>query len=149
MIIEVVNGPNLNLLGKRETALYGAMSLEEINREVKELSLQLGVEQLIFFQSNSEGGLVDEIQSLAGKADGLLINPGAYGHTSIAMRDAILAVKVPFVEVHLTNIHAREDFRRKTFLSDIAVGVVVGFGADSYLLGLRGLCQWLSARSSG
>ncbi len=144
MIIEVINGPNLNLLGKRETALYGTLGLDEINKEVQSLATELGVKQVVFFQSNSEGDLIDEIQSLPGKADGLVINPGAYGHTSIAMRDALLGVKVPFVEVHLSNIHAREEFRRKTYLSDIAIGVVVGFGADSYLLGLRGLCKRLA-----
>ncbi len=139
MRVLVINGPNLNLLGKREADIYGATSLSEINVALTELGKELGLD-VTAYQSNIEGELVEKIQEcMGGKFDGILINPAAYGHTSIALRDALKAVAVPFVEVHMSNIHAREEFRHKTYLSDCASGVVVGFGVNSYLLGLRGL----------
>jgi 3-dehydroquinate dehydratase-2 len=138
MKILVVHGPNLNLLGIREPAVYGSMTLKEINRMLLELGSELGCE-ISIVQSNCEGTLVDAIQSASGKFDGILINPAAYTHTSVAIRDAISAVAIPTVEVHLSNIHSREDFRAKSFVAPIALGQISGFGADSYLLGLRAL----------
>ncbi len=146
MKILVLNGPNLNLLGARQPELYGAVSLKEIEESLKQLASKLGVE-LEFFQSNSEGELVDKIQSAFGSCQGILINAGAYTHTSIAIRDALLAVKIPFVEVHLSNIFSREQFRHHSYLSDIALGVVCGFGANSYLLGLEALVEYLKEQS--
>jgi len=146
MKILVLNGPNLNLLGSRQPELYGAVSLKEIEESLKQLASKLGVE-LEFFQSNSEGELVDKIQSAFGSCQGILINAGAYTHTSIAIRDALLAVKIPFVEVHLSNIFSREQFRHHSYLSDIALGVVCGFGANSYLLGLEALVEYLKEQS--
>ena len=142
MHIAVVNGPNLNLLGVREPALYGSATLADIEAAVRERARALGVE-IGWLQSNHEGALVEAIQALRGRADGALINAAAYTHTSIAVRDAVLGAGVPFVEVHLTNIWAREEERRKSLLADLAVGVVAGFGARSYLLGLDGLVDWL------
>jgi 3-dehydroquinate dehydratase-2 len=141
----VVNGPNLNLLGSRETSLYGNATLADIESDVKDLASELDCE-VDFFQSNHEGALVDAIQQAPSRGvKGILINPAAYGHTSIALRDALLAVGLPFVEVHLSNIRAREEFRHHTFISDCAAGVVLGFGPQSYLLGLRGLAAKLGA----
>lgn len=144
MKIKVVNGPNMNLLGKREPEKYGGKTLSSINESLRSLAKDLQIETIEFFQSNSEGALVDAIQESCGNVDGILINPGAYGHTSIAIRDAFLATEIPFVEVHLSNIYSREEFRHKSYLSDIASGVVAGFGPESYLLGLRGLHAKLS-----
>ena len=140
MLIEVIHGPNLNLLGTREPGVYGAATMDQINTRLAEEATNLGMEPLRFFQSNSEGELVTQIQTCYhDRVDGIIINPGAYGHTSIALRDALLTTKIPFVEVHISNIYAREEFRRKTYLSDIALGVITGFGANSYVLGLAGL----------
>ena len=139
--VAVVNGPNLNVLGRREPALYGASTLEDIQRVL--LEKFSGRVELSFHQSNSEGGLVDIIQSLEGAADAVVINAAAYTHTSVAVRDALLAVKLPFVEVHLSNVFAREEFRHTSLLADVAVGIVSGFGADSYELGLEGLLRRL------
>ncbi len=142
----VIHGPNLNLLGRREANFYGASSLSEINLALTALGKEVGVD-VICYQSNIEGELVEKIQKCMGsQVDGILINPAAYGHTSIALRDALKAVDLPFVEVHMSNIHAREEFRHKTYLSDFASGVVIGFGADSYLLGLRGLVERLKQK---
>jgi len=138
----VVHGPNLNLLGTREPGTYGADSLDAIETRLRSLAGELGV-ALECFQSNHEGALVDRIQQARGWADGILINPAAYTHTSVALRDALLAVTVPFVEVHLSNVYAREPFRHRSLLADRAAGVVMGFGAESYLLGLRGLVAHL------
>ncbi|GAB6062613.1 type II 3-dehydroquinate dehydratase [Deferrisoma palaeochoriense] len=142
MRVLVVHGPNLNLLGEREPGVYGAGTLEAVNARLGTLAAELGVE-LEFFQSNHEGALVDRIQEARGRAAGILINPAAYTHTSVAIRDALLAVGLPFVEVHLSNVHAREPFRHRSLLADRAVGVVMGFGAESYLMGLRGLVAHL------
>jgi 3-dehydroquinate dehydratase-2 len=138
--IAVINGPNLNLLGTREPALYGTETLADIESHLTDVAKELGVE-LTFSQYNGEGDIVDAVQSLRGKSDGLLINAGAYSHTSLAIRDALAAVKVPFVEVHLTNIFAREPERRRSALADAAVAVVCGFGAYGYELALRGLVR--------
>lgn len=144
MKILVLHGPNLNLLGQREPGVYGSLTLADIEAALEKLAAELDA-KLEFFQSNSEGALVDRIQSALGKVDGIVINPAAYTHTSIAIRDAFLAVKIPFVEVHLSNVHSREDFRRRSYLADAAVGVVAGFGFESYCLGLRGLAARLSS----
>lgn len=136
----VVNGPNLNLLGEREPEQYGALSLSEINTVLKQVAQPEKV-QLDFFQSNSEGELVSALQEARHKVDGILINPAAYTHTSIALRDAIAAVGKPTVEVHLSNIHAREEFRKVSLLAPVCVGQVSGFGAYSYVLGLYGLLE--------
>lgn len=138
MKVAVIHGPNLNLLGQREPSIYGAETLAEVDSALARLAEDLGVE-IEFFQSNGEGALVDHIQEAVGRVDGIVINAGAYTHTSIALRDALVGVGLPFVEVHLSNVHARESFRHRSFLSDRAVGVVAGFGIESYLLGLRGL----------
>ena len=139
MHIAVINGPNLNLLGAREPERYGTSTLAQIEAAVRDRARALGVQQVSWFQSNHEGALVDAVQGLAGSADGALVNAAAYTHTSVALRDALLAVRVPFVEVHLTNVWAREEVRHHSLLADLAVGVVAGFGADSYLLGLEAL----------
>jgi len=138
MKILVLHGPNLNLLGTREPELYGRETLADVNAALQVLAAELGVE-LTTFQSNAEGSLVDAIQDAMGVFDGILINPAAYTHTSIAIRDAISAVQLPVVEVHLSNIHAREEFRRHSYLAPIAVGQISGFGVNSYLLGLRAI----------
>ena len=142
--IAVLNGPNLNLLGEREPEIYGHTSLAEIERATRERARALGVE-CTWIQTNHEGELVDAIQGLRGKADGAVINAAAFTHTSLAVRDALLAVRVPFVEVHLSNIFAREPERRRSLLADLAVGVVTGFGADSYRLGFEALARYLES----
>jgi 3-dehydroquinate dehydratase-2 len=138
MKILVVHGPNLNLLGTREPGVYGRLTLAEINSAIMDLGAELGCDIRIE-QSNSEGILVDIIQSAPGTCDGILINPAAYTHTSVAIRDAISAVALPAVEVHLSNIHSREEFRTKSFIAPVVIGQISGFGADSYLLGIRAL----------
>jgi 3-dehydroquinate dehydratase-2 len=142
VIIAVLNGPNLNLLGEREPEIYGHARLTDIERATKERAQALGVE-CTWVQTNHEGELVEAIQGLKGRAAGAVINAAAFTHTSLAVRDALLAVRVPFVEVHLSNIFAREPERRRSLLADLAVGVVTGFGADSYRLGLEGLVKHL------
>lgn len=135
----VLHGPNLNLLGTREPEVYGSATLAQVNAALERLADELGV-ALTILQSNREGELVDAIQGAAAAgARGLLINPAAYTHTSVALRDAILATGLPTVEVHLSNVAAREDFRQRSLLAGVALGVVSGFGAESYLLALRGL----------
>jgi len=143
--IAVLNGPNLNLLGEREPEIYGRATLAEIEAATRERARALGVE-CSWTQTNHEGELVDAIQGLRGRADGALVNAAAFTHTSFAVRDALLAVRLPFVEVHLSNIFAREPERRRSLLADAAVGVVAGFGADSYRLGLEGLLGYLASR---
>lgn len=140
----VVHGPNLNLLGMRETDVYGTATLASIIEQLEALAPELGVE-IESFQSNSEGEIVSAIQAARGKHDGILINPAAYTHTSVAIRDALLAFSGPIVEVHLSNIHRREEFRHRSLVADVAVGQVLGFGAASYSLGLRALAGVLAS----
>jgi len=134
MKVLVIHGPNLNLLGTRETDVYGTKSLDEINHDILSLASDLGINVRIL-QLNSEGEILNAIQK--GAYDALIINPAAYTHTSIAIRDALLAVGKPAIEVHLSNIYRREEFRKKSFIADVAVGQISGFGPDSYLLALR------------
>ena len=135
--ILIIHGPNLNLLGAREPEVYGAVTLTEINRNLAELAEKEGI-SLNCFQSNAEGELIDRIQQAsAEKIHFIIINPAAYTHTSIALRDALAATRIPFIEVHLSNIFARESFRQKSFFSDMAVGVISGLGAKGYELALN------------
>lgn len=134
--ILVLHGPNLNLLGKREPDVYGQLTLEQINAQMRQLAKQLGCAVEIR-QSNNEGELVTWIQQAPGKFGAIVINPAAYTHTSIALRDAISAVGIPTVEVHISNIHKRESFRHHSYVAEAALGQITGFGAESYLLGLR------------
>ena len=134
----VLHGPNLNLLGKREPEVYGTRTLDNINHSLEKLALELGC-SLLFFQTNSEGELINAIQGAIVGCDGILINPAAYTHTSIAIRDALSAVGLPSIEVHLSNIHSRDTFRHTSFIAPVAIGQICGFGGDSYLLGLRAL----------
>ncbi|MEQ9618202.1 MAG: type II 3-dehydroquinate dehydratase [Deltaproteobacteria bacterium] len=147
MKILVIHGPNLNMLGKREPEIYGSKTLEDINSTLSEEAKKLDVE-IELFQSNSEGAIVGKIQNAMNEFDGLLINPGAYTHTSIAIRDAILSTGLPVVEAHISNVHKREEFRHKSFISGVALGVISGFGMDSYFLGLSGLVRYLKAVDS-
>ena len=142
MDLLLINGPNLNLVGKREPSIYGSETLEDIQEELLNLGRELDV-KLRFFQSNSEGEMIDCIQQSESSIDGILINAGAYTHTSIALRDALLGVSIPYVEVHLSNVFSREEFRHKSFLSDKALGLVCGFGPTSYQLALQGLVSYL------
>ena len=145
----VLNGPNLNLLGQREPAIYGHSTLVDIERVVRDEAGRLGC-SLSWSQSNHEGALVDAIQQLPGRADGLLLNAGAYTHTSLAIRDALLAVRVPFIEVHLSNLFARERRRQRLMFGDLAVGVLTGFGPQGYVLALRAMHHHLHVgRSAG
>lgn len=135
--ILVIHGPNLNLLGTREPELYGSDTLAAIDAQLAQNAQQLGV-KLGTFQSNDEGDIVDRIQQAAAEpVDFVIINPAAFTHTSVAIRDAFLGTRIPFIEVHLSNVHAREDWRKHSYLSDIAVGVICGFGKTSYLLALE------------
>ena len=138
MKIFVINGPNLNMLGKREPEIYGADTLESINAELSDLCGKLGVEAE-FYQSNCEGELIDIIHSAREKADGIVLNAGAYTHYSIAIRDAISACEKPCIEVHLSNVHKREEFRHKSVISAVCEGVICGFGKDSYRLAIIAL----------
>ncbi len=144
MRIAVLNGPNLNLLGSREPEVYGRATLAEVESLVRAEGQRLGA-RLDWHQTNHEGAFVDLVQGLKGSADGALINAAAFTHTSLAIRDAVLAVQVPFVEVHLSNIFAREAERRHSRLADLAIGIVAGFGPEGYLLALRGLVSRISA----
>jgi 3-dehydroquinate dehydratase II len=145
--IAVVSGPNLNQLGRREPGLYGRTTLREIEESLQTLGAELGVE-VETFQSNSEGGLIDYIEQAADRVDGFLVNAGGLTHTSVSLRDALTGAGRPFVEVHLTNPLAREAFRHVSLLSDRAHGVVSGFGAESYQLGLRGLVARLTSSAA-
>jgi len=143
--IAVLNGPNLNLLGVREPRLYGTETLADIERKLRAVGEELGIE-LEFSQHNGEGELIDSIHALRGRADGALVNAGAYSHTSLAIRDALTSAEVPFVEVHLTNVYAREPERRHSMLAPAATAVICGFGALGYELALRGLAARLSSK---
>jgi len=136
MKVLVINGPNLDLLGERQPDLYGKLTLKEINEKMVQLAKELKCE-IEFFQSNHEGKIVDTIGEARGKFDFLIINPAAYTHTSVAIRDAIVGAGVPTIEVHLSNIYAREEFRRKSLIAPVAIGQICGFGPDGYLLALR------------
>jgi 3-dehydroquinate dehydratase II len=142
--IAVLNGPNLNLLGVREPKLYGTESLADIEKKLESVARELDV-TLVLRQHNGEGQLVDAIHSLRGEVDAALVNAGAYSHTSLAIRDALVGAEIPFVEVHLTNIYSREPERRRSVLADAAVAVIAGFGAYGYELALRGLVRSLRA----
>ncbi|RME07121.1 MAG: type II 3-dehydroquinate dehydratase [Anaerolineae bacterium] len=138
--ILILHGPNLNLLGEREPDVYGALTLEEINRRLVALGEEMGVE-VRTFQSNSEGALIDALHDARRWAAGVVFNPGAYTHTSVALRDAIAAIGIPVVEVHLSNVYAREEFRHTSLLAPVCVGKITGFGWRSYALGLRALVE--------
>ncbi|MBH8575252.1 type II 3-dehydroquinate dehydratase [Nostocaceae cyanobacterium CENA369] len=144
--ILVLHGPNLNMLGLREPGIYGSLSLAEINRLLEEEASKLQA-SIISLQSNHEGVLVDTIHEALGKHQGILINAGAYTHTSVALRDAIAAVNLPTVEVHLSNIYRREEFRHHSYISPVAIGQISGFGVQSYLLGLQALVHYLREKS--
>ncbi|MBI1909968.1 MAG: type II 3-dehydroquinate dehydratase [Deltaproteobacteria bacterium] len=141
--ILVIHGPNLNLLGQREKEIYGTSTLVAINRSLEKLAQEEKV-SVSFFQSNREGEIVDQLQAAQKQYDAVVINPAAFTHTSVAIADAVAAISIPVVEVHLSNIHAREEFRKKSYISPHAAGVVFGFGPESYLLGFRGVLSLLA-----
>jgi len=147
MKILVIHGPNLNLLGRRETSVYGTQTLEDINNALAGLAKELGVE-VTLRQSNHEGEIVDMIQD-SEDFDAIIINPAAYTHTSIAIRDAISAVSKPTIEVHISNIHKREEFRQRSLIAPVASGQISGFGPDSYLLALRAAVNIVNAEKKG
>jgi len=136
--ILIINGPNLNMLGKREQSVYGDMTLNEINNEAVRYGSSIGFE-VDTFQSNSEGEIIDTVHAIEDKYEGVIINPGAFTHTSYAIRDAIASIDVPFVEVHLSNIHSREEFRHSSVTASVCMGQISGFGPNSYILGLKAL----------
>ena len=142
MKVVVIQGPNINMLGLREQQIYGPMKMEDIHAQMKAFADQNGVE-IEFFQSNLEGEIVDRIQECMGDADGIIINPAAYTHTSIAIRDALAAVQLPAIEVHLSNIHAREEFRHKSLTAPVCAGQIVGMGPFGYHLAMVGMLQIL------
>ena len=146
MHLLLLNGPNLNLLGQREPGIYGSVTLASIEENLQ-AEAQAEDVTLDCFQSNFEGALVEKVHQAMGMSQGILINAGAYTHTSIALRDALLGVAIPYVELHLSNTHAREPFRHRSLLADRAVGVVMGFGAGSYSLALQGLLHHLRSSS--
>jgi len=140
--ILIIHGPNLNTLGSREPEIYGHETLEDVNKKCTEKAASLGLSATCF-QSNQEGDLVDKIQEAGKTAQGLIINAGAYTHTSIAIMDALLTLKIPVIEVHMSNIFRREEFRHQSYVSKAAKGVICGFGSDSYMLGIEGLAKLL------
>ncbi|MCA1796331.1 MAG: type II 3-dehydroquinate dehydratase [Geobacteraceae bacterium] len=146
MYIRIIHGPNLNLLGKREPEHYGVHTLDDINRALALRAQELDV-SIDCYQSNHEGDLVDALHKAAeDDADGIIINPAAYTHTSVALRDAVAAIQVPVVEVHLSNIHARETFRHHSYLAPVTIAQICGFGAHGYIIALEGLVQHLQSR---
>ncbi len=145
MRILFINGPNLNLLGEREPSIYGAASLDQINDRIRERAERAAVE-VAFFQSNHEGEIVGEIQEARGQFDVLVINPAAFTHTSVAIRDAILAIGIPTIEVHLSNLAKREPFRQKSLISDVVIGAISGFGEESYYLALQAAVELLGKK---
>jgi 3-dehydroquinate dehydratase-2 len=146
--IAVINGPNLNLLGTREPELYGSRTLSDIESGLLKVAKELGVE-LSFSQHNGEGEMIDAVQALGGRVDGAVVNAAAYTHTSLAIRDALVGVRVPFVELHITNIYSREPERRHSTLADAALAVICGFGTYGYELALRGLVKRLEGAANG
>lgn len=144
MKIFVINGVNMNMLGIREPEKYGSMTLKDLEKSLYAFSFELGID-IDMYQSNHEGEIVEKIHSALGNADGIVINPGAYTHTSVAIRDALSAVNIPTVEIHMTNIHSREDFRHKSLIAPVCLAQISGFGFDSYKLGLKGLVDFLKS----
>ena len=142
MNILLINGPNLNLLGTREPEIYGNQTLSDIQKDLTKVAQQNGI-NLEFFQSNHEGKIVDKIQDSVSNIQGILINAGAFTHTSISIRDALVGSKIPFVELHISNIFSREEFRKESFLTDKAIGIISGFGISSYSLALEGIIKYL------
>ncbi len=142
--ILLINGPNLNLLGTREPEVYGATTLADIESGLREQAAALGHE-FDCIQSNAEAVLVDRVQAAAGNTDFILLNPGAFTHTSVALRDALLGVAIPFIEIHISNIHAREEFRRQSYFSDVAAGIIAGLGPQGYTLALQAADHLLNA----
>lgn len=140
----VLHGPNLNLLGRREPSVYGTLTMERINRNIVREAKRIDVDVKIH-QSNSEGGLIDLIHGAIGKFDAIVINPGGYSHTSVALRDAISASQIPTVEVHLSNIYNREPFRHHSMIAPVSIGQISGFGPNSYLLGLQAVCDHIQS----
>lgn len=138
--ITVIQGPNINMLGKRDPNLYGVMTMDDIHKQMKVVADQANIE-IEFFQSNLEGEIVDKIQECYGESDGIIINPAAYSHTSIAIRDAIQAIRLPAIEVHITNIYQREEFRQKSLISPVSAGCIVGFGPIGYHLAMVAMLQ--------
>lgn len=147
MKILVINGVNMNMLGSRETEKYGTMTLKDLEKDLYAFSFELGID-IETFQSNFEGEIVEKIHSAKDNFDGIVINAGAYTHTSVAIRDAISAVDIPTVEVHMTNIYKREEFRHHSYLAPVCIGQISGFGADSYKLGLKAIKNFLKTNSS-
>ena len=145
MKILIINGPNINLLGTREPEIYGNLTLDKINEKLSVYAKDTGIE-LETFQSNIEGEIVDKIQWARDICDGIVINPAAYTHTSVAIRDAISAVKLPAVEVHISNIHRREEFRRHSFIAPVCIGQIAGFGFNSYRLGLEAVVDYINSK---